>query len=75
MEDDKMALENGSKEYYKITEHAERIYRKKCECRSSDERRKWTERGQNLADQLTEEYGYGDPMVKRIIEDYSLDRD
>lgn len=69
-----MALENGSREYWDISEHAERIYRKKCE-HTGDKRRKWAERGQELADRLREEYGYDDPMVKRIIEDFYLDRD
>lgn len=69
-----MELISGSNEYYKIIEHAERIYRKKVEARSSSEREKWAEKGKELADRLREDYGYRDTEVSHIIDKYYLDR-
>lgn len=74
MEDTGMGLVNGSDEYWKIHDHAERICNKKCDSTGS-EREMWDERGKNLADQLREEFGYGDRVVKDLIERYYLDRD
>ena len=74
MEDTGMGLVNGSDEYWKIHDHAERIYNKKWDSTGS-EREMWAERGKNLADQLREEFGYGDRVVKDLIERYYLDRD
>lgn len=70
-----MGLENGSREYYDIVEHAERIYRKKANAKTTDDRRKWAEKGYDLMDRIREDYGYSDKEVKYIIERYSLDRE
>lgn len=74
MEDNRMGLRDGSNEYWKIEEHAERLYRKKCDSTGA-EKEKWIERCRNLADQLREEHGYNDPVVERIIEKWYLDWD
>lgn len=69
-----MGLRNGSDEHWKILEQAERYYRKRCDSTGSA-REHWTEKCNKLADQLREDYGYSDPIVKDIIERYYLDRD
>ena len=74
MDGNEMALVNGSNEYWKVYDHAERIYRKKCNTYGS-EHDEWVERGKNLADQLREKHGYGDSEVESIIDKYYLDRD
>lgn len=70
-----MALKNGSDEYWKIKEQAERIYRKKANARSSSEREEWAERGKEMADRLREDFGYRDECVKYLIKEFDLDRD
>lgn len=70
-----MGLENGSKDYYDFKEHAERIYRKKCDARTTDERRRWAEKGDDLMNRMREKYGYGDGTVEGIISQYYLDRE
>ena len=68
-------LHSGSDEYWKIKEHAERLYRKKMDARSSDERRDWADRCHDLIDGLREKYGYDDEMVKSLNDWYDVDRD
>lgn len=70
-----MGLRNGSDEYYKDVEHAERIYRAKCDSRSSTEREEFAEQGKELADRLIEKHGVNDSVVSDIIERFYLDRD
>lgn len=69
-----MSLVNGSREYYDLKEHAERIYRDAANARSTSERRRIAKRGEALADRMEEEYGVGDPEVRYIIEQFYLRR-
>lgn len=68
MEENDMALINGSEKYYKIKESAERIYEKRCAARSSSEREVYEKQGENLEDQLRAEYGFNDSEVNYIID-------
>lgn len=70
-----MGLKSGSDEYYKAVEHAERIYRAKCDSRSSDKREKYAEQGKELAGRLIEKYGFDDSVASDIIKRFYLDRD
>lgn len=68
------SLKSGSDEYWKLEEQAEYIYRQAADARNSDERRRWAERGKNLAYRMREKYGLSDEVVERLISNYYLDR-
>lgn len=67
-------LVNGSEEYWKVREHAERLYRKKMDANSTTERRDRAERCHDFLDGLREKYGYDDEMVERLNDMFDLDR-
>ncbi len=67
-----MGLISGSKEYYDFVERAERIYDKINEARTTDEKRRLSEKAHNLADDMCDSYGSNDAEVKGIINRYSL---
>ncbi len=69
-----MALVNGSTEYYKYLEKAEKIYRKSANARNCDESAYWRERGENLADGMRDKFGHDDECVEYIIERFYLER-
>ncbi len=66
-------LTNGSEDYWKIDEHAKRIYDNRVEAKSSSEREIWIRNGNKFADRLREKYGVDDPDVEYLIEKYYLD--
>lgn len=61
-------LVNGSDEYWKYRDTAERIYWDFCEARTVERRRYYKERGEALKTRLYTEYGYNDESVKSICE-------
>ena len=69
-----MGLVNGSREFYDLSEHAERLYRAASEARRTEERREIAKRANKFADRMEEDYGIKDPQVERIIESYYLRR-
>lgn len=66
-------LENGSEDWYKFSEKAEKIQRKHSDARTFDERQKWERKAEELIDFMRSKYGYDD-NVERIISNYYLDR-
>lgn len=71
---DDSSLKNGSDEYWKINDQAERIYRSRTESRTTDDERRWIRHGNDFADRLREKYGADDSEVERLIGKYYLDR-
>lgn len=67
-------LRNGSDEHWKLRDQADYIYRQAANSRTSDERRKWAEKGKNLAYGMREKYGFSDEIVERLINDFYLER-
>lgn len=68
------SLKSGSSEYWRLKEQAEYIYRKSANARNDDERRRWAERGLNLAYTMREKYGLSDESVEYIINQFYLER-
>lgn len=64
---------NGSDDYWKISDHAKRIYDNRVSSESSDEREVWIRNGNKFADRLREKYGVDDPEIEYLIEKYYLD--
>jgi hypothetical protein len=69
-----MALESGSREYWDLKEHAERLYREAGNARSTSERREIAKHANALADRMEEKYGFDDDSVKYIINEFYLRR-
>lgn len=72
-EDTIMALRNGSDDWYKYKEKADKYVRKAANSRTSDERERWREKAQDLADGMRDKYGYSDENVEYIIATYHLE--
>lgn len=64
-----MGLKNGSDEYWRIKDHAKRLYDGRVNASSSTEREKWEEKCEKYADRLIEDYGH-DETVLYIIKQY-----
>lgn len=69
-------LDSGSKEFRKLKEQAEHIYRKSAEAMGKgwDVEKKWRERGKEFAYEMRAEYGFSDENVEWLIKQYMLDR-